>query len=69
MLSVFAAKYKKTGSVVVTGSGSNNPTGKKILSVITGLYSVQFEYPTDAEYTTAIGAGLSWSASYQGVCT
>jgi type II pantothenate kinase len=59
VLSVFAAKNKNTGSVVVTGSGSNNPVGKKILSVITELYSVRFEYPADAEYTTAIGAGLS----------
>ncbi|MDR1948441.1 MAG: pantothenate kinase [Spirochaetaceae bacterium] len=59
VLSVFAAKNKNTNSVVVTGSGSNNPVGKKILSTITELYSVHFEYPEDAEYTTAIGAGLS----------
>jgi type II pantothenate kinase len=58
MLSVFAAKSKNTDSVVVTGSGSNNPIGKKILEVITGMYDVHFEYPADAEYTTAIGAGL-----------
>ncbi|MDR2404666.1 MAG: pantothenate kinase [Spirochaetaceae bacterium] len=58
VMSVFAAKNKNTGSVVVTGSGSNNPVGKKILSVITELYSVRFEYPVDAEYTTALGAGL-----------
>jgi type II pantothenate kinase len=58
MLSVFAAKSKNTDSVVVTGSGSNNPIGKKILETITGMYAVQFEYPADAEYTTAVGAGL-----------
>jgi type II pantothenate kinase len=60
MLSVFAAKSRNTDSVVVTGNGSNNSIGKEILSVITGLYSVHFEYPADAEYTTAVGAGLSW---------
>ncbi|MDR2143214.1 MAG: pantothenate kinase [Treponema sp.] len=59
MLSVFAAKSKNTDKVVVTGNGSNNPIGKKVLETITGLYQVHFEYPPDAEYTTAIGAGLS----------
>jgi type II pantothenate kinase len=59
MLSVFAAKSKNTGSVVVTGNGSRNPIGKKILADITAMYAVGFEYPGDAEYTTAIGAGLS----------
>jgi type II pantothenate kinase len=63
MLSVFAAKSKNIDSVVITGNGSNNPMGKRILSVITGMYAVQFEYPDDAEYTTAVGAGLSWKES------
>ncbi|MDR1655819.1 MAG: pantothenate kinase [Treponema sp.] len=63
VMSVFAAKSKNTNSVVITGSGSNNPIGKRILSVITGLYSVYFEYPVDAEYTTAVGAGLCWADS------
>jgi type II pantothenate kinase len=61
MLAVFAAKTKNTDKVIVTGNGSGNPIGKKVLQVITGLYSVYFEYPQDAEYTTAIGAGLSWN--------
>jgi type II pantothenate kinase len=58
MLSVFAARSKNLNSVVISGSGSNNPIGKNILSVITGMHGVLFEYPPDAEYTTAIGAGL-----------
>jgi type II pantothenate kinase len=60
MLAVFAAKIKNTDQIIVTGNGSGNPIGKKVLQVITGLYAVHFEYPQDAEYTTAIGAGLSW---------
>jgi type II pantothenate kinase len=60
MLSVFAAKSKNTDRVIVTGNGSSNSIGKKVLGTITGMYQVQFEYPPDAEYTTAIGAGLSW---------
>ncbi|MDR0876441.1 MAG: pantothenate kinase [Treponema sp.] len=60
MLSVFAAKSKNINRVIITGNGSNNPLGKKVLSVITGMYGVEFEYPDDAEYTTAVGAGLCW---------
>jgi type II pantothenate kinase len=59
MLSVFAAKAKNTGRVIVTGNGSKNPIGKKVLTVISGMYEVEFIYPECAEYTTAIGAGLS----------
>jgi type II pantothenate kinase len=58
MLSVFAAKSKNIDRVIITGRGSNNPIGKKVLATITDMYAVQFEYPQDAEYTTAIGAGL-----------
>ncbi|MDR3166452.1 MAG: pantothenate kinase [Treponema sp.] len=65
MLSVFAAQSKNINSVVITGNGSNNPIGKNILSVITGMYNVFFEYPVDAEYTTAIGAGL-WQPAKTG---
>jgi type II pantothenate kinase len=62
MLSVFAAKSRKVNSVVVTGNGSKNLIGRKILLDITGIYGISFEYPQDAEYTTAVGAGLSWQA-------
>jgi type II pantothenate kinase len=60
MLSVFAAKSRNTNQVVVTGNGSKNLIGRKILLDITEMHGVQFEYPQDAEYTTAVGAGLSW---------
>ncbi|MDR2397858.1 MAG: pantothenate kinase [Spirochaetaceae bacterium] len=59
IISVFAAKSKNLDRVVVTGNGSKNPLGRHILSTITGVYAVAFEYPQYAEYTTAIGAGLS----------
>jgi len=58
MLAVFAARSRGINSVIVTGSGSSNPIGHKILAKITRMHSVAFEYPEDAEYTTAIGAGL-----------
>jgi type II pantothenate kinase len=58
MLSVFAARSRNIDRVIVTGSGSHNPFGQKILADITRLHSIAFEYPEDAEYTTAVGAGL-----------
>jgi type II pantothenate kinase len=58
MLSVFAAKSKNIDRIIITGRGSNNPIGKKVLATITAMYAIHFEYPQDAEYTTAIGAGL-----------
>ena len=58
MLSVFAAKMQGSKSVLVTGNGSNNPIGKRTLKAITEIYAIPFEFPSDAEYTTAIGAGL-----------
>jgi type II pantothenate kinase len=59
MLSVFAARAKNTSRVIVTGNGSGNHIGQKVLANITALYGIEFMYPADAEYTTAVGAGLS----------
>ena len=59
MVSVFAAKSKDNHTVVITGNGSNNPIGQKILSDISRMYNIEFEFPADAEYATAIGAALS----------
>jgi type II pantothenate kinase len=59
VLSVFAARARNTRQVVVTGNGSKNPIGKKIFTGITEMYGIEFIYPEYAEYTTAIGAGLS----------
>jgi len=60
VLSVFAARARNTNRVIVTGNGSNNPIGQKVLNdVITPMYGTEFIYPEHAEYTTAVGAGLS----------
>ncbi|MDR2480642.1 MAG: pantothenate kinase [Treponema sp.] len=59
MLSVFAARARNTRRVIVTGNGSNNRIGQNVLADITALYGIEFIYPADAEYTTAVGAGLS----------
>jgi type II pantothenate kinase len=66
MLAVFAAKTKNIDRVVVTGNGSGNLLGRRVLEEITAMYQVQFEYPDNAEYTTAIGAALSWKEGSRG---
>jgi len=58
MLAVFAARSRNIDRVIITGSGSHNPLGHRILAEITHLHTISFEYPEDAEYTTAVGAGL-----------
>jgi len=59
VLSVFAARAKNYNQVVVTGNGSKNPIGKQVLAEVSNMYGIEFVYPEFAEYTTAIGAGLS----------
>ncbi len=59
MLAVFAAQGRNAGKVIITGNGSNNIVGKKILDDVSALYCMKFDYPEDAEFTTAIGAALS----------
>jgi len=59
VLSVFAARARNTGRVIITGNGSKNQIGQKVLADITAMYGIEFVYPEHAEYTTAIGAGLS----------
>ncbi|MDR3173552.1 MAG: pantothenate kinase [Treponema sp.] len=60
MISLFAARSVGVDRVIVTGNGSNNPVGKQVLQAISAMYGIRFEYPPDAEYTTAVGAALSW---------
>ena len=59
VLSVFAARAKNTERVIVTGNGSKNEMGRNVLAEISSLYGIEFVYPEHAEYTTAVGAGLS----------
>ena len=59
MVSVFAAKSKNRDTVVITGNGSNNPIGQSILTKISQPYKINFEFPVNAEFATAIGAALS----------
>ncbi|MCL2608712.1 MAG: pantothenate kinase [Treponema sp.] len=60
MLSVFAARAKNLDRVVITGNGSGNVVGQRLLAGITQMYGTEFVYPPDAEFTTAVGAGLAF---------
>ncbi|MDR1398444.1 MAG: pantothenate kinase [Treponema sp.] len=59
MLSAFAARGKQIDHILVTGTGSDNPIGKSILDNVGSMYHIRFIYPSKAQYTTAIGAGLA----------
>ena len=59
VLSAFAARSKQIDNVLVTGAGSDNPIGKSILDKVGAMYQIRFVYPSNAQYTTAIGAGLA----------
>ena len=59
VLSVFAARARNIKRVIVTGNGSDNKLGQKVLANVTEMYGIEFVYPEDAEYTTAVGAGLA----------
>ncbi|MCL2264546.1 MAG: pantothenate kinase [Treponema sp.] len=59
VLSVFAARASNYSRIIVTGNGSKNLIGQKTFSEISKMYGIEFIYPELAEYTTAIGAGLS----------
>jgi len=59
MISFFAAKAKNLDRVIVTGNGSDNKLGQIVLAGISEMYGIEFIYPADAEYTTAVGAGLA----------
>jgi len=61
VLSVFAARARSSSRVIITGKGSDNAIGQKVLAEISEMYGIEFIYPEYAEYTTAIGAGLSGS--------
>lgn len=58
MIAVFAAKSRNIGTIIVTGNAGNSAAGKRTLDVIADMYELDFIYPKDAEYTTAIGASL-----------
>jgi type II pantothenate kinase len=58
VMSVFAARAKNTNRVIVTGNGSDNQLGQKVLADISSMYGIEFIYPEYAEYTTAVGAAL-----------
>lgn len=59
MISLFAARSIGMDKVLVTGNGSKNKIGRRTLTGISRLYGIKFEYPNEAEYTTAIGAAIS----------
>jgi len=59
IVSAFAAKSRNIGTIVVTGTASSVSVGKTTLDAIAEMHNINFVYPDQAEYATAIGAALS----------
>ncbi|MGO9271451.1 MAG: BadF/BadG/BcrA/BcrD ATPase family protein [Terriglobia bacterium] len=63
VLSVFAARCQRRDMVLFTGKGSTSALGRTILAEVAAIYHTEFVFPSDAEFSTAIGAALSIGAS------
>ncbi|HBZ35667.1 MAG TPA: pantothenate kinase [Rikenellaceae bacterium] len=61
VISIFAAKSRGHDNVLITGNGSKNRIGRKILEEVSRMYGTNFIFPVEAEFATAIGAALSQS--------
>lgn len=61
VISMFAAKSRGHDIVLITGNGSKNRIGRKILEEVSRMYGINFIFPIEAEFATAIGAALTQS--------
>ncbi|MGM0419596.1 MAG: type II pantothenate kinase [Bacillota bacterium] len=61
MLAVFAAQTRDCQDIVITGKLAGMKSGQKVLTKLkeNKLFPVNFYYPKQAEYSTAIGAAIS----------
>ena len=57
-LAALTAWKEELKSVVITGNLSQSPYGRQILKSVGDLYGLTFVLPDQAEYATAIGAGI-----------
>ena len=58
VMSVFAVRSRNKNVISFTGNGSTNEIGKKILIAIAAMYEMEFNFPENPEYATALGAAL-----------
>jgi type II pantothenate kinase len=59
MVTVFAARSLGYDSVVITGNVGRNDVAYNVLSEISDMYHVDYLFPDNAQYATALGAALS----------
>lgn len=60
MMSVFAARYKNTKDIVLTGNLTRVPQAPGIFGHLSQLFDVNFVIPENAQFGTVIGAALSY---------
>jgi len=58
VMSVFAVRSRNKNAISFTGNGSTNPIGRNILLAIAAMYDIEFNFPDNPEYATALGAAL-----------
>jgi len=63
MLAVFATRIYSINDVVLTGNLTNVPQAKEIFEGLNKLYQVNFIFPNNAEYATAVGAAICYNES------
>lgn len=62
MIAVFAARIDHTREVALTGNLINVPRASEIFRQLGELFNVNFIIPPNAEYATAAGAAISYTA-------
>jgi type II pantothenate kinase len=61
MMAIFAARTERDKDIVMAGKMVHIPQARKTFDELGKLYKVNFHIPRYAEYSTAIGAGISRS--------
>lgn len=59
VMAAFAALGKESGSIIVTGALAELKQARQVLSLVGGLYKVNFIFCENALYATALGAALA----------
>ncbi len=60
MLSVFAARQKSLGNIVLTGNLTNLPQCRHIYAKLSSMFGVNYIIPENASFATVIGAALHY---------
>lgn len=60
MIAVFATRIDQTHDIILTGNLTNVPQAEPIFKRLGEIFEVRFITPPNAEYSTAVGAAISF---------